>query len=121
MTDEQKALREAVARATYNRWRAAHTAWPVFYELTGDAMANELADADAAIAVVLERAARVADEMGYECEGCGHLCGNPQTDMAIIKKAGGLSCCPERKMRPLGSAIRAFIPASGAKPSQEAE
>jgi len=64
--------------------------------------------ADAAIAVVGERMAKVADELGCECEGCGHLCGNPETDMAIIKKAGGVSCCPERKMRPLGDAIRSL-------------
>lgn len=65
--------------------------------------------ADAAIAVALEEAAREADNLGYECEGCGHLCGNPETDMKIIIAAGGLSCCPERKMRPLGAAIRAMI------------
>ena len=67
---------------------------------------------DAAIALVrretLGEAARVADDLGYECEGCGHLCGNPETDIAIIEKAGGLSCCPERKIRPLGAAIRAL-------------
>ena len=56
--------------------------------------------------LVLEEAASVADDLGYECEGCGHLCGNQETDMKIIIAAGGLACCPERKMRPLGNAIR---------------
>lgn len=65
-------------------------------------------EADAAIAIVLEEAAKAGDELGCECEGCGHLCGDPMIDMEIIRKAGGVSCCPERKMRPIGSAIRAL-------------
>lgn len=67
-----------------------------------------LTSADAAIAIALEEAAKAGDELGCECEGCGHLCGDPMIDMEIIRKAGGVSCCPERKMRPIGSAIRAL-------------
>lgn len=77
-----------------------------------DAWKDYIEDADAAISIirpaVREEAAKVADDLGYECEGCGHLCGNPETDLAIIQKAGGISCCPERKMRPLGTAIRSL-------------
>lgn len=72
------------------------------------AMALDGATISDIVDFTLEEAATVADELGYECEGCGHLCGNPETDMKIIQKAGGLSCCPERKMRPLGAAIRAM-------------
>jgi hypothetical protein len=67
-----------------------------------------VAEASAALDLALEGAALVADNLGYECEGCGHLCGDQEADMKIIRKAGGVSCCPERKMRPLGDAIRAL-------------
>lgn len=49
-----------------------------------------------------------ADDLGYTCTGCGHLCGNPDKDIDMIQRAGGISCCPERKMVPLSQAIRAL-------------
>ena len=50
-----------------------------------------------------------ADNLGYHCIGCGHLCGNPEKDLAMIRKAGGRSCCPEREMEPLSKPILALI------------
>ncbi|MFG6524441.1 hypothetical protein [Sulfitobacter sp. M23508] len=50
-----------------------------------------------------------ADKLGYHCIGCGHLCGNPEKDLAMIRKAGGRSCCPEREMEPLSKPILALI------------
>lgn len=102
-TEARKQLREEVARALYEAEGGIR--WGAMEESDKNDFRNV---ADAAIAVVGERMAKVADELGCECEGCGHLCGNPETDMAIIKKAGGVSCCPERKMRPLGDAIRSL-------------
>ena len=49
-----------------------------------------------------------ADKLGYHCIGCGHLCGNPEKDLAMIRKAGGRSCCPEREMEPLSKPILAL-------------
>ncbi len=60
MIDEQKALREAVARASYERWRTTRPKAPAFDVLHSDAMESELAGADAALAVALEKAAKVA-------------------------------------------------------------
>ena len=65
------------------------------------------ADLDRALAAERERLFSAADNLGYECENCGHLCGNPDKDLATLRKAGALSCCPERKMRPLSAAFRA--------------
>lgn len=44
-------------------------------------------------------------KQGFVCDGCGHLCRDPEKDLEWIRKAGGISCCPERKMRPLSEAI----------------
>lgn len=35
----------------------------------------------------------------YECAGCGRQCENPDADLATIKAGGGISCCPDRKMK----------------------
>jgi hypothetical protein len=61
------------------------------------------AEADARVASVLA----AADELGWHCTGCGHICGDPEKDLNILKKAGAIACCPERKMEPLSAAIRA--------------
>lgn len=61
MTPEQEALREKVARASYERWRSTRPNAPAFDSLYSDALESELADADAAIAVVLKEASRVAE------------------------------------------------------------
>lgn len=37
----------------------------------------------------------------WKCDGCGHLTNDMVADIKSIKDAGGLSCCPERKMQPL--------------------
>jgi len=63
------------------------------------------ADLEAAFRVGLEMAAKEAADAGYECSGCGHMCGDPDKDLAIILRAGALSCCPERKMVPFGTTI----------------
>jgi len=65
-------------------------------------------------AAVREKVASVADTLGYCCSGCGHLCGNPIRDLKMIHDAGGISCCPERDMRPLSTAILALIGKGGA-------
>lgn len=48
------------------------------------------------------------DALGYVCDGCGHLCGNPLKDLAMIVRSGGLSCCPERQMVPLSKRLAAL-------------
>lgn len=75
-----------------------------------DAMQSERDATHAAYAAGRKEALTAADKLGYHCIGCGHLCGNPEKDLAMIRKAGGLSCCPERKMEPLSAAIRALKP-----------
>lgn len=40
----------------------------------------------------------------WKCDGCGHLTNDMVADIKSIKDAGGLSCCPERKMLPLFAA-----------------
>lgn len=39
----------------------------------------------------------------YQCEGCGHLTSHgPEEDLRRLReRPGTLSCCPERKMRPV--------------------
>lgn len=64
-----------------------------------------LPEVQALVAAAVEE----ADKLGYHCVGCGHLCGDPDKDLALLRKAGALSCCPERKMEPLSEAIRALI------------
>lgn len=39
----------------------------------------------------------------YECTGCGTVTRDPTAQMALYKRAGALSCCPERKMVQLSS------------------
>jgi len=70
-----------------------------------EAQAARIADLEAALAQVLT----VADELGHHCVGCGHLCGNPERDLKIIKMAGGVSCCPEREIEPLSETLKAAI------------
>jgi len=65
-----------------------------------------LAEADARVAAVLE----AADKLGWHCIGCGHICGDPDRDLHILRKAGARACCPEREMEPLSDAIRALTP-----------
>lgn len=35
----------------------------------------------------------------YQCSGCGRTTDNPHRDLSFIRKAGGVSCCPERDMK----------------------
>ena len=58
---------------------------------------------------IREEIASVADQLGWHCIGCGHICGDPEKDLRILKKAGALACCPEREMEPLSKAILALI------------
>jgi hypothetical protein len=60
-SDPRAALREKVARAVYNRWRGKRPNAPAFDCLYEDALESELSDADAAIAVCLEEAARMIE------------------------------------------------------------
>ena len=60
-------------------------------------------------AAAIEAAKDAADTLGYHCVGCGHMCGDPTKDMDLLRKAGALSCCPERKMEPLSETIGALI------------
>lgn len=39
----------------------------------------------------------------FECTGCGRVTRNPDADLALLRKAGGISCCPERHMVPLAA------------------
>lgn len=57
------------------------------------------------------RVKQALDGLGYECVGCGHLCGDPEKDLALLKKAGAISCCPERKMRALSESLAAALAA----------
>lgn len=33
-----------------------------------------------------------------ECTGCGLITNSPQSYMELVKKGGGISCCPERRI-----------------------
>ena len=59
----------------------------------------------------LREAAGAADKIGSHCISCGHVCGDPENDLAILRKAGASSCCPEREIESLSAAIPALIPA----------
>lgn len=65
--------------------------------------------ADIHIALIAEIKV-VADKIGNHCVSCGHVCGDPDADLQIIKKGGGISCCPERKIEPLSETLMAMIP-----------
>lgn len=39
--------------------------------------------------------------VGFVCDGCGRQAPDPEEDLAAIRAAGGLSCCPERDVRPI--------------------
>ena len=87
--------------------------WQIRAENAEAALLQVRADAAAAQALILERAAEKMDAAGHECLGCGHLCGDPDKDLALLQKAGARACCPERKMVPLGDTIRALAPDAG--------
>ena len=91
MTEEQKALREAVAQAIAKAW---------------DDEQRTFAAADAAIAVVLERAAQVAETVG---------------PVVIQDNGDGSKVVNTWRANDIAAAIRALIPASSAGPSQSAE
>lgn len=50
----------------------------------------------------------------WECDGCGTLSYRPDVDLERIRARGGLSCCPERKMR----AVRVTSPAPPPEPAK---
>ena len=62
MTDAREALRERVARAMYERWQSTRASAPPFDSLFASSLESELANADVAIALVLEEAAKVAEK-----------------------------------------------------------
>ncbi|AHC30534.1 hypothetical protein CC53_gp117 [Rhizobium phage vB_RleS_L338C] len=35
----------------------------------------------------------------YQCSGCNRRCDDPVYDLDMIREAGCISCCPERKMK----------------------
>jgi len=57
----------------------------------------------------IKKAAAASDKLGHHCIGCGHLCGDPDKDLSLLRKGGARSCCPEREMEPLSKAILALI------------
>ena len=63
---------------------------------------------EAIVRAALERAAKKANDLGYYCTGCGHICGDPERDLRILQRAGARSCCPDRKMLPLSAPILAL-------------
>lgn len=73
------------------------------------ALAAERDALKAQLSTAREEALEAADKLGFHCIGCGRLCGDPEKDLKWIRKAGGVSCCPEREMKPLSEAIRALI------------
>jgi len=44
-----------------------------------------------------------------ECTGCGTVTRDRAAQMALYKRAGALSCCPERNMVPVQPAARALV------------
>ena len=98
MTEEQKALREAVARELANDMgEVVERTWR-FY----------LRGADAAIAVVLERAAEVAENsVRQEC------CGNHLNDGSSFPECCGSPDIVPMYPNEIAAAIRALIPAFG--------
>lgn len=65
----------------------------------------------AELEAVLRETLIEVDKLGNHCVGCGHMCGDPEKDLAMIRKAGGISCCPERKMEPISTTLAAMVPA----------
>lgn len=63
----------------------------------------------------------VVDDIGYHCISCGHVCGDPQADLKILRKAGAKACCPEREMEPLSATLTAMLSATRATDTQEGE
>jgi hypothetical protein len=53
----------------YDRWRTTRPNAPIFDNLYADARESELADADAALSVVLEEAAKVAEAFPARTHG----------------------------------------------------
>lgn len=43
----------------------------------------------------------IEDRTIYECAGCGTVTRDCAAQMALYKRAGALSCCPERNMVPV--------------------
>lgn len=37
----------------------------------------------------------------YECAGCGRVTLDPDKDLALLRRAGAISCCPDRNMAPM--------------------
>lgn len=59
---DRDTLRERVARAMYDRWRTTRPNAPIFDNLYQEARESELLDASVAVSLVMEEAAKVADE-----------------------------------------------------------
>lgn len=55
-------------------------------------------------------AAPVPVEGLLRCEGCGNVTDDDQRDLAWIRRHGGISCCPERKMVPIMPAAPVGVP-----------
>ncbi|ABS68825.1 hypothetical protein Xaut_3597 [Xanthobacter versatilis] len=57
---------------------------------------------------------KVDGREAWECDGCGKLSYRPDVDLERIRARGGLSCCPERKLR----AVRVISPAPPPEPAK---
>lgn len=51
----------------------------------------------------------------YRCEGCDRETTDPEADLKSLKDAGKISCCPERKMKPIVDLPAAAAEAPGAE------
>ncbi|MDR9428826.1 MAG: hypothetical protein RI553_12055 [Salibaculum sp.] len=106
------AEREACAKKVENT-----AAWKFYSYTERDRIAESVrarTDTDALEAAKAEAQAEAlvaADKLGHHCIGCGHLCGDPEKDLRMLRKLGAKACCPERKMEPLSAAILSLIPA----------
>lgn len=52
---------------------------------------------------------KLPDEVIYECTGCGRVTKEPQEDLELLKRAGHITCCPERKMVPAAPKVKPLV------------
>lgn len=56
----------------------------------------------------------------YQCAGCGRRTCSPSQDLAALKLAGRISCCPDRKMVLAGATAPEGAPLAGKASGAEA-
>jgi len=80
-----------------------------------DAIAAKIASAPTLADLILATPSTTPEKAGedapvaWRCDGCDRVTGDPAADLAELKAAGKISCCPERRMKPFAPTQQAVV------------